>query len=173
MDTVPRLFVEKVLLCLRDHPSLRELYTIPALWGEVCTASCQKIHTLDVFVHSEIGRLYTAAQPFWLENQKVEFFSGFLHKPHKGRRSHNWKFLTHFRIRSEDDIDVNIRNHNLSNKWKERTAKELQKLCHFIRPTTKRRARSWFESSNTMHLLYCSKSQKNFLLWDCRLTTFQ
>uniref|UniRef100_A0A1I7Z4I5 F-box domain-containing protein n=1 Tax=Steinernema glaseri TaxID=37863 RepID=A0A1I7Z4I5_9BILA len=98
MDTVPRLFVEKVLLCLRDHPSLRELYTIPALWGEVCTASCQKIHTLDVFVHSEIGRLYTAAQPFWLENQKVEFFSGFLHKPHKGRRSHNWKFLTHFRI---------------------------------------------------------------------------
>uniref|UniRef100_A0A1I7Z0F9 F-box domain-containing protein n=1 Tax=Steinernema glaseri TaxID=37863 RepID=A0A1I7Z0F9_9BILA len=142
MDTVPRLFIESVCLCLLDRPSLLESTRIRSRWGKICTATSKKIHTLSVSLDGEEKKIYAAAKPAVLELDV-------------SLDSVDLKFITNFRIETVTPNQVQV----LSNSWKEITLDKLQKLVHFIRPVRNERhsLRYHFYSATTLTLRRGSK----------------
>uniref|UniRef100_A0A1I8AHY6 F-box domain-containing protein n=1 Tax=Steinernema glaseri TaxID=37863 RepID=A0A1I8AHY6_9BILA len=153
MDTVPRLFMESVCLCLLDRPSLRESTKIPSVWGKICTATSKKIHTLRVVLDGSAEKIYAAAEPVRAYNTNAVFFSDLpLAVP---LDSVDPKYITNFRI------ETNTRFIVPSSTWKEITLDNLQRLVHFIRPRVvhfirpvrnERPPLRYFESINTLIL---------------------
>uniref|UniRef100_A0A1I7YZR9 GIY-YIG domain-containing protein n=1 Tax=Steinernema glaseri TaxID=37863 RepID=A0A1I7YZR9_9BILA len=152
MDSVPHVFIESVALSLLDRWSLKESRNVPSRWGEISTATSQKIHALYVLVDAETDKLYAAARPVQAKQPHGRFSS---HTENAvSLDSVDLKFVTNFRIRLEQWIFE-----NLPSSWKEISPRKLQKLCHFIRPTTERRAPFRFdiESSNFLQLPYTNE----------------
>uniref|UniRef100_A0A1I7YPN5 F-box domain-containing protein n=1 Tax=Steinernema glaseri TaxID=37863 RepID=A0A1I7YPN5_9BILA len=129
MNSVPRLFVESVCLCL-DRRSIRESCKILSRWGQVFSAFSKKIHTLRVFVVKEEGKLFAAAETI-VRNNLVPLDSV------------DPKFITSFRI-SMCIVEC-------VNKYcKEITLNQVQRLVRLIKPTTQGRppVRHDYESCN-------------------------
>uniref|UniRef100_A0A1I7ZED3 F-box C protein n=1 Tax=Steinernema glaseri TaxID=37863 RepID=A0A1I7ZED3_9BILA len=119
MDLVPPIFVESVSL-LSNHKSLQASGKIDFMWGQASLFTLQKIYTLRVFVDETEEKLYAVARAP-ISNRMVPLHSVDL------------KFITNFHISTHNNLGV------LSEKWKEITFNELQRLIHFIRPTTETR----------------------------------
>uniref|UniRef100_A0A1I7Y495 F-box domain-containing protein n=1 Tax=Steinernema glaseri TaxID=37863 RepID=A0A1I7Y495_9BILA len=123
MDTVPRIFIESVCLRLLDRKSLEKSTKLPSAWGQICTETCKKIHTLRMLLDSEKEKIYAAAQPALSEYRSVSLGSVDL------------KFITNFRIETRSRSATS----DLVNHWKEITLNDLQRLVHFIRPVRNER----------------------------------
>uniref|UniRef100_A0A1I8ADR5 F-box domain-containing protein n=1 Tax=Steinernema glaseri TaxID=37863 RepID=A0A1I8ADR5_9BILA len=143
MDTVPRLFIESVCLCLLDHRSIRESTKLPSSWGEICTATCQKIHTLFVYLDGSSERIYAAAEPVQTCKPALDYTT---YSNVTSLDSVDPKFITNFQI------ETNTRLIIPSSAWKEITLSDLQRLVHFIRPVR-----------NERHPLHCDSESLNTL----------
>uniref|UniRef100_A0A1I7YLB0 F-box domain-containing protein n=1 Tax=Steinernema glaseri TaxID=37863 RepID=A0A1I7YLB0_9BILA len=141
MDTVPRLFIESVCLCLLDRPSLLASTRIPSAWGQICSVTSEKIHTLRVFLDGTAEKIYAVALP------ALKYDTDSKYVP---LNSVDQKLITNFRIETVSPDQVQV----LSNSWKEITLDKLQKLVHFIRPVRNKRhpLRYDDESLNTLTL---------------------
>uniref|UniRef100_A0A1I7Z736 F-box domain-containing protein n=1 Tax=Steinernema glaseri TaxID=37863 RepID=A0A1I7Z736_9BILA len=135
MDTVPVIFVESVCRHLLDHRSLHASRDLPSMWGEICTAITNKIHTLLVHLDGSSEKIYAAAQPMLLYDDYSYAVS---------LDSVDPKFITNFRIEAFDGF----------RSWKEITVDDLKKLVHFIRPVRNERHPLQYgsESLNTLRL---------------------
>uniref|UniRef100_A0A1I7YR76 FBA_2 domain-containing protein n=1 Tax=Steinernema glaseri TaxID=37863 RepID=A0A1I7YR76_9BILA len=131
MNSVPKIFVESVRLCL-DRWSILESCKILSWWGQVFSQSSKNIHTLCVFVGKEEGKLYAAAQTILRDLVPLD--------------SVDQKFITNFRI---------LPYHGgYFHNWKEITLNQLQRLVRLIKPTTEGRPPVRYDSefSNEIHL---------------------
>uniref|UniRef100_A0A1I8AUN0 FBA_2 domain-containing protein n=1 Tax=Steinernema glaseri TaxID=37863 RepID=A0A1I8AUN0_9BILA len=138
MNTVPRLFVESVCLCLADRPSVRESTKIQ-IWGKICTATVKKIHTLRVYLDGSSKKIYAAALPA-LECGYSNVVS---------LDTIDLKFITNFWIETQI-----FSMETLPSSYKEITLDDLQRFIHFIRPVRNERhpLRCDYESPNTLEL---------------------
>uniref|UniRef100_A0A1I7Y9L0 F-box domain-containing protein n=1 Tax=Steinernema glaseri TaxID=37863 RepID=A0A1I7Y9L0_9BILA len=139
MDTVPRLFIESVCLRLLDHESLSESRSIHSRWGQVCTVTCEKIHTLLVFLDDTAGKIYAVALPAL----KCDTYSNYVPLD-----SVDLKFVTNFWITTSGS--------DKPNTWKEITLDDLKKLVCFIKSTRNERPplRCDYKSLNNLTLIY-------------------
>uniref|UniRef100_A0A1I8AMJ7 FTH domain-containing protein n=1 Tax=Steinernema glaseri TaxID=37863 RepID=A0A1I8AMJ7_9BILA len=120
MDTVPRLFMESVCLCLVYRYSIRESIKMPSNWGQICTARSQKIHTLRVYLDENSKKIYAATQHL-MNNccSKADALECV-----------ELKFITNFQIET-CTFDPRI----MIPRWcKEISLDDLQRLVNFIRP---------------------------------------
>uniref|UniRef100_A0A1I7ZD46 Inositol-pentakisphosphate 2-kinase n=1 Tax=Steinernema glaseri TaxID=37863 RepID=A0A1I7ZD46_9BILA len=67
MNTVPRIFIERVGVCL-DRSSFLRNRKISSTWGRVFSATGKKVHTLSVLVDEDGDQLYAAALPAWSDD---------------------------------------------------------------------------------------------------------
>uniref|UniRef100_A0A1I7YLM6 F-box domain-containing protein n=1 Tax=Steinernema glaseri TaxID=37863 RepID=A0A1I7YLM6_9BILA len=141
MNTVPRLFIESVCLCLLDRRSLRESTKIPSAWGQICTATRKKIHTLRVFLDGEKKKIYAAAQPPLLYDAYSSATS---------LDSVDPKFVTNFWIETCSTYG----HRKLPSSYKEITLFNLKRLLHLIRPSRNERPPLCYDNTslNTLKL---------------------
>uniref|UniRef100_A0A1I8ALY9 FBA_2 domain-containing protein n=1 Tax=Steinernema glaseri TaxID=37863 RepID=A0A1I8ALY9_9BILA len=157
MDTVPQLFIESVCLCLLDLPSLWESTSIPSAWGQICTVTTKKIHTLRVVLDGSAEKIYVAALPA-LDND--------VYYNYVSLNCVDLKFITNFRIETVPHDQVQV----LSNSWNEITLDKLQRFVQFIRPVKNERhpLRYHDESLNSLSL-WCESQWINGEILSMRL----
>uniref|UniRef100_A0A1I7Z0W3 Tudor domain-containing protein n=1 Tax=Steinernema glaseri TaxID=37863 RepID=A0A1I7Z0W3_9BILA len=116
MDRVPRLFMERVALCL-DFDSVQEGRMVSFPWGNAFISAKYNIHTLCIYVGDEnTKKLYAVAQPTWsdCDIKAVPFDS--VHQ----------KFITHFKIEPIMPWSNRLRT------WREISLVQMQRLVRSI-----------------------------------------
>uniref|UniRef100_A0A1I7ZL61 Three-Cys-motif partner protein TcmP n=1 Tax=Steinernema glaseri TaxID=37863 RepID=A0A1I7ZL61_9BILA len=160
MDTVPRLFMERVCFYL-GHRARNESCNIPAPWGGICSATRRKIYTLLIAVDKHKSNFWVAARPVLPEKEKYVKAV-----PLDGV---DLKFLRNFqpvlpekekyiKLVPLDDVDLKfLRNfqlgtlYNLTSSFKEITLEALQKLVRFIKPAKKEAHPVRYEQESSNH----------------------